>query len=291
MSYGIKTRADVAPDADKAVHALNKIIPCVIRRWAVTQKLSITEQLQSGIRYFDLRISLKPKNSKFYFVHGLYCEEVISPLNELNDYLSNNPDEFVILDCQHFYNINQQEHSYLMNLLKKTFDTKIYGRNDGDLKDLSLNYAKSLSKQIIIIYRYNNQKIPIDYWPGYYWPTPWPNEIKIPKLKKFLEHSLDNRQSESGFVTQCVLTPSVGFIIPRFLFSLRKSCARPVFKKLSNWIENQVPGPFYNDDKPKSNVFLADFIEIKNSQFCKMVIELNNKININSDSHFIDNMK
>lgn len=51
MSYGIKRQAKVAPDAEPVINHINKVIPCVVRRWAITQKLSALEQLNHGIRY------------------------------------------------------------------------------------------------------------------------------------------------------------------------------------------------------------------------------------------------
>lgn len=52
MSYGIsKSRSSVAPDALPVVDGLFKVMPCVIRRWAITQKLTTTQQLNCGIRY------------------------------------------------------------------------------------------------------------------------------------------------------------------------------------------------------------------------------------------------
>lgn len=50
-------------------------------------------------------------------------------------------------------------------------------------------------------------------------------------------------------------------------------------KKLIDWLKVQKPGPFeLNGNQPTSNVFIADFIELKDFQFCRTVIELNNKI-------------
>lgn len=41
----------------------------------------------------------------------------------------------------------------------------------------------------------------------------------------------------------------------------------------------QRPGPFeLNGNQPTSNVFIADFVELNNFQFCRTVIELNDKI-------------
>lgn len=50
-------------------------------------------------------------------------------------------------------------------------------------------------------------------------------------------------------------------------------------KNLTDWIKVQRPGPFsLNANQPTSNVFIADFIELKNFQFCRTVIALNDKI-------------
>lgn len=69
------------------------------------------------------------------------------------------------------------------------------------------------------------------------------------------------------------------FLSTRFYSSLKKKCAVKVCKKLTDWIKVQRPGPFsLNANHPTSNVFIADFIELKNFQFCRTVIALNDKI-------------
>lgn len=51
MSYGIsKGNSSVAPDATPVIDRLYKVMPCVVRRWAITQKLTATQQLNCGIR-------------------------------------------------------------------------------------------------------------------------------------------------------------------------------------------------------------------------------------------------
>lgn len=50
-------------------------------------------------------------------------------------------------------------------------------------------------------------------------------------------------------------------------------------KELINWIKEQRVGPFTsNCEQPTFNVFLADFIDLKNSEFCRTVIQLNSQI-------------
>lgn len=48
---------------------------------------------------------------------------------------------------------------------------------------------------------------------------------------------------------------------------------------LSEWIELQRPGLFEkNGDQATVNVFIADFVEIDNHKFCKIVVNLNEKV-------------
>ncbi|XP_055592727.1 PI-PLC X domain-containing protein 3 [Uranotaenia lowii] len=277
MSYGIKDNAEIAPDADPIVGTLNKFIPCVVRRWAVTQRYDITEQLKNGVRYFDLRICMKRPENKFYFVHGLFCEEINEPLEQLKNFLRTHPREFVVLDCQHFYLFNPTDHCVLSAELNRIFDQKIYSRNTSQLKDCTLESATANGKQILIVYR-SDACVNERFWLSQDWPTPWPNEVNVKQLRQYLDESLTQRKPDTGYVSQCVLTPSVRFIVPRFMSSLRATCAKEVERKLLDWVKAQVPGPFGADDKPKCNVFLADFIDIQDNNFCKTVVSLNKKI-------------
>lgn len=149
MSYGIQPKASVAPDAHSIVSTLNRIIPCVVRRWAKTQYLKPTEQLQNGVRYFDLRICLQKSENQFYFVHGLYCERIQEPLNEIKQYLDDHPNEFIVFDCQHFYQFSRGDYKILADILISIFGDRIYGSNSGSLRSLSLSKAYSLRKQVL----------------------------------------------------------------------------------------------------------------------------------------------
>jgi hypothetical protein len=51
MSYGIDDSSGIAPDAEPVIRSVFNYMPCVIRRWARTQKLDATGQLRNGIRF------------------------------------------------------------------------------------------------------------------------------------------------------------------------------------------------------------------------------------------------
>lgn len=52
--------------------------PAVIFLYSGSQNLTFKEQLDAGIRYFDLRVSSKPgePGNEIYFIHGLFGHKV-----------------------------------------------------------------------------------------------------------------------------------------------------------------------------------------------------------------------
>lgn len=148
-------------------------------------------------------------------MHGLYCEEISEPLHQIRQFLDEHPKEFVVFDCQHFYNFSNGDYGRLEKILIKIFDQKLYKKTDGTLGNLTLSNALSMNRQLLVIYRYHN--VPKEFWESEWWPTPWPNKICVDKLKNYLNWSLKNRSPETGYVNQCVLTPPAKYIIPRYV--------------------------------------------------------------------------
>lgn len=218
----------------------------------------------------------------FYYCHGLFASKINEPLLEIINFLDLHPKEFVILDFQHFYDMRPEHHKYLHNHLIKLFGKRLYTRNDGPLSKCTLNYCFTKEKRLLIIYRRCTVDLPHDFWPSLSWPTPWPNVCSAKKLEDYLDTALLTRQPMNGFVSQCIITPTPRYITLRFLSSLRSS-AKKVNKKLYPWIKSQQPGPFNYKEKPTTNVFLGDFVNLKNGQFCLWVIDLNSCLECDSN--------
>ncbi|XP_059619372.1 PI-PLC X domain-containing protein 2 [Phlebotomus argentipes] len=278
MTYDMRALSPVAPDAEACVHWLHKVIPCVIKRWAVTQKLSLHEQLLNGIRYLDFRISFRRQEQRYYFVHGLYCEEIVDPLQEIRDFLDSHPGEVIVLDIQHTYQFEEKNHVELMAMLTDVLGQRVWPRDGRLLRHWTPRVAEQTGQQVVIIYRNAQAHGVSNFWTSDDWPTPWPNETNVGRLQKSLERGLASRSPHKGYVTQCVLTPNISYTVPRFLSSLQRTCARKVFRKLLSWIAAQRPGVWRPGDAPTVNVVLADFVEIQDSEFCKIVVDLNLKM-------------
>ncbi|XP_056411831.1 PI-PLC X domain-containing protein 1 isoform X5 [Hyla sarda] len=82
MTYCLDKLSPVDPTSPKLLLFLEKYVPritrSVILRWTTTQTLNVTEQLDAGIRYLDLRIAHRPDvSSDLYFVHCLYTSQTV----------------------------------------------------------------------------------------------------------------------------------------------------------------------------------------------------------------------
>lgn len=185
----------------------------------------------------------------------------------------------MILDFQHFYDFDAASHKTLIGFVQSSFGGNLYRRtfSDSCLRQLTLSLAYRTGKQLLVVYR-NNICIPDEFFRSFDFPTPWPNTTKIEDLRKFLESRLEHRSPAQGFITQCILTPDANFIIPRFYSTLRKNCAKKVDKELLEWIREQTPGEFNVGDKPRPNIFLADFVDLRDNNFARTVVALNLKI-------------
>lgn len=191
MSYSINDSSTPAPDAEPEIVHLYKLVPCVVRKWARTQSLSVSEQLNAGIRFFDLRMARQSCLGNYYFVHGLYCDKVEIPFEEIRAFLDSHPEEFVILDCQHFYAFDAADHQAFCKILLYYFEEILYV-NDGDLQRCTLQRAIQRKKQVLIVYR-EYLPGPRSFWSSSDWPTPWPNKVNVSSLQRYLDESIKQR--------------------------------------------------------------------------------------------------
>lgn len=99
---------------------------------ANTQNYSIKEQLNSGARYFDIRVN-KMDEDKFVIFHGPINGVEFTPiLNDIKDFIVTNPSETLFLDFQHFKNDSMEE-------VKNMLDTVLNNNNLLLTKDENIN--------------------------------------------------------------------------------------------------------------------------------------------------------
>ncbi|CAH1128948.1 unnamed protein product [Ceutorhynchus assimilis] len=271
----ITSKSDVSPDGEDILKKLqfSSIVKLVMANWSVTQAYNVLEQLQAGIRYFDLRICKNYDNNKLRFCHGMYSTKVTSVMQDILVFLNGHPKEVVILDCQHFYNFTDTIHLELIHYFYDTFGEKLIPYQS-NMDFLTLANLTNQRKQVLLVYRNSNQN---DHqallWPDESFPTPWYNTMNSKYLISSLEEGLASRTSNTGYISQLILTPNADNILLNLLTSLKQKCAIEFQSTRSQWISNQTPA-----GKNGVNVIIGDFVDLGRDAFTKAVINLNLKL-------------
>ncbi|KAI4499376.1 hypothetical protein M0802_005636 [Mischocyttarus mexicanus] len=275
MTYTIDQRNDVGPDEPAYIRALGRYFSIlskpVIYNWSVTQKDHVKEQLNGGIRYLDLRVAMKKRDNNIYFLHGLYGSEVIKPLVEVVSWLNDHPNEIIIIDFQHFYRFTEINHNHLIAIINDIFRGKLCPILSY-FNQVSLNWLTTRKYQVFAIYR-NVCAMNHSYlWPSAFWPTPWPNTVRVDKLINFLNDKLKIRSTEIGLISQCLLTPNISYVMKHLCGNLHSNLALTCQKTILHWISLQKSG------SNGINIVITDFISEQNYLFSKTVIQTNLKL-------------
>jgi len=118
----------------------NKLVTTIgkglVIKMAKAQVASAKQMLYKGVRYFDVRIS--KIDDKYYTTHGLLSYELDSYVEDIVDFLSTHPKEFIVFDIQEFYTENGSD-----NGLSETNDFQELFTH---LEDLGLfEYVKNIT--------------------------------------------------------------------------------------------------------------------------------------------------
>uniref|UniRef100_A0A672JZV6 Phosphatidylinositol specific phospholipase C X domain containing 2 n=1 Tax=Sinocyclocheilus grahami TaxID=75366 RepID=A0A672JZV6_SINGR len=226
FSFWVDEQAPVGPDQKAYVKHLVAIFRFlakkVMKKWSMTQNLTFREQLEGGIRYFDLRVSSKPgePGHEIYFIHGLFGHKVRDGLNDINNFLTIHKKEVVFLDFNHHYAMSEEHHHYLIKMLKDVFGHKLC-RIDV-VEEITLNYLWDNRYQVLVFYHHPSAESCPVMWPGCKIPAPWANTTDASKLIQFLETTLGERAKYGSFhVSQAILTPRVKTIARGLVRGLR----------------------------------------------------------------------
>lgn len=102
LAYEIDFLSDV--DEASVTAPLDKVfLKGLAVRQSKTQELTVKEQLESGVRYLDIRASRNAEDEQWYGVHNFRSVALEDALLEVYNFLLSHPGEVVILDFQHCY--------------------------------------------------------------------------------------------------------------------------------------------------------------------------------------------
>ena len=276
-TFALDKHMEVGPDKSPLLQRLShclligKLEKSVIYNWGKAQSMSIYDQLFHGIRYLDLRVAYREKDKTIRILHGLYAWTVEQTSNDVNRFVSEFPNEIVILDFNHFYNMSPSAHESLADSLRDSFDGIIRAPGkDGTNVTLQEMWAKG--EKVIILY---HDKGVIDaypcFWPGDLICSPWPNTADINHLMEFLENEYKKPSCPKDVfkVTQAILTPQTSTLKHNLIGNLEDFGAKKVNSRVTEWLK-ELPDSKYCD---KFNIIIVDFVEI--GDFIPTVISFN----------------
>ncbi|XP_065812202.1 PI-PLC X domain-containing protein 1 [Labrus bergylta] len=273
MSYCLDINSPLVPSESDAFRLLDGLFYCFTRpaifKWATTQDKSMEEQLSMGIRFFDLRVAHKPKDSSsdLYFTHVIYTHlTVLETLSSVATWLESHPKEIVILACSHFEGIDDRLHEAFIFSLKKLFGSKLCPRKDS-VPTLRSLWASGY--QVILSYECQTAARHCELWPAIpYW---WANKRTAQGVISYLDWNKEMGRPESFFVSGLNLTADRYFITKNPKQSLR-TLTFSNWDCLRKWLEEQTPG-----SNPESlNIIAGDFVGPL--PLCSLVIKLNQKL-------------
>ncbi|XP_005386425.1 PREDICTED: PI-PLC X domain-containing protein 2 isoform X1 [Chinchilla lanigera] len=270
FSYWVDEKSPVGPDQTPAIKRLARIslVKKLMKKWSVTQNLTFREQLEAGIRYFDLRVSSKPgaTDQEIYFIHGLFGIKVWDGLMEIDSFLAQHPQEIVFLDFNHFYAMDEAHHKRLILQIQEAFGNKLCPACS--VESLTLQTLWEKKCQVLIFYHCPLYKQYSFLWPGKKIPAPWANTTSVRKLILFLETTLSERAPRGSFhVSQAILTPRVKTIARGLVGGLKNTLVHRNLPAILDWVKIQKPGAM------GVNIITSDFVDLVD--FATTVIELN----------------
>ncbi|KAF2219617.1 PLC-like phosphodiesterase [Elsinoe ampelina] len=183
------------------------------RPWCISQPNNFMDQLETGIRYFDLRVeTFMPwfKGERNYkFVHGLVGPSTDELFHQLSEFLARpeNDKEVVILDFQQFFGFGDVMHEHFVGILRRTFVEKLASSDLG--VDVTLDELWKGASRIVVFYADVTAVKENDFlWPRDQLESNWPNAQDSSGVVSYLEGQLPYEE-QKFFVLQGVITPSM----------------------------------------------------------------------------------
>lgn len=130
----------------------------------------------------------------------------------------------------------------------------------------SLNEMLGLGQRLVVIYP-SLAGMETFLWPRQFCPNPWPNTMKLEILTDYLNQGLEGREPNWLFVSQGILTPTVGTVALHPFSTLEKTVCNPCNNFLETWLK-------LKEVRAKvPNIVICDFPE--NNSLPKQIIDLN----------------
>ncbi len=198
-SYDVSRRSDWALTGKSQFGILtdlpgfiqNLLVKPIAAAWGKTQENSIYDQLSSGIRYLDLRLTNEP-DGQIYFEHGLRSELAAVGVADIGAFANAHPKELVVVYVQGINNFTPETHAKFIAEMEAAFGSRMAPRSVGT--SASLEDLWALDKNVIVVYN-NAQAVAANenLWPDNTLYRPYVGVQSAPALLARNEGNLATR--------------------------------------------------------------------------------------------------
>lgn len=261
-SYGITATSAFSADVTKYpwlsyllnLHLASWIVGPIAAGWAKAQDIAVGSQLAAGIRYLDLRLNPYISVGDLYIVHSKYSVPVTQVLSDVSTFLQQNPNEIVILDFNHLYDMGDSDHAKMMGYLESYLGPFLLPNTFTPQSTLNSIWAQS--GRVIVMYDDKTQVQQSSYlWSQDRISSPWPNTTDSAELFEKLDSTLATAPPDKLFVLQGVLTPDGSTVAAGMVGSPSslQQMAQTVTPQVISWLRQQVGRGV--------NIVIADWFE------------------------------
>ncbi|XP_052246812.1 PI-PLC X domain-containing protein 2-like [Dreissena polymorpha] len=250
---------------------LGELASKISYRWTVTQSLSLTQQLDLGVRYFDMRVTARKGDKEDLNVFFRNGPNIIRALKEIRRWMDLHPKEIILLDFRVVHKMSSAQHRYLIaNMAEDIFRNRML-EYTGVVSGITLRNMWAIDSQIIVFYPTECIFEHICIWPnehiGYVHPCAQTTRDMVSCLNTRYEHG---RPPHLFYCWDGVMTITNDYLANNLDGTLKDKLSKPATKAIVNWVRNK------DIRHGEMNVVVADFVEM--FDFCDEVIRLNYEV-------------
>ena len=247
-------------EATLGVDLPNKLIAPFACRFALTQSLSISEQLRAGIRYFDLRVDYDDETSLFRTFHLLFGLPIQDILKQIQDFIKTNPSEIIVIEMRELLSasVTAQKKQELTHIILDFFGSALYPVTNA-LPTIGEMQAAGTTVIVAV------QDGDINSSSDLIWPTSgkirdtFANTVDVQEMSEYNQERLAEFNSNGNQFLfnklSWILTPNTDYLKDSLLrgsiFNLAKEDANP---GLIGFAAN-------NDGVQLGNILIIDYVE------------------------------
>ncbi|CUA77802.1 hypothetical protein RSOLAG22IIIB_12836 [Rhizoctonia solani] len=237
--------------------------------------MRFSDQLLKGIRYFDLRIT--KVSGKFKFTHTLVSyTDIFTLLSPVESFMREHDKEVLILDCQHFYDMNDADCDQLLDAFHSLFGDLLCTSDGINVSQALFETYIKRNKRVLLIWKtdyankLSSRNRSLVYKREETLKSEWPNGIsKKENLVPFLLDEYTHKESSDLrlFVLQGILDVS-NFGWTEFLWSNLLTYEADLNEYLYTHLLPQL-------NTGKGFIYMVDNVSHPDDEATKKIIRLN----------------